>query len=193
MYIPPPPAGSEQEKLAFPEPALTYPPKPVAAPSPPPKARFKFMRSLSSFKGKKSDHGVNSKEKTEEHTGEPQTWEEHWEQGEYPFVVLEGNRAACAICLMDFEEPKRIRGVPAPPNEQGNPVPIQDSPSEPLASDQETSSGQPNSQRVDIDEENREENLKLEDAGDGAQPLRLLACGHVFHVSAQPLLISGLG
>ncbi|KAJ8584513.1 hypothetical protein M405DRAFT_746875, partial [Rhizopogon salebrosus TDB-379] len=26
----------------------------------------------------------------------------------YPFVRLEGCRAACAICLMDFEEPKRL-------------------------------------------------------------------------------------
>jgi len=34
-------------------------------------------------------------------------WEANWELGEYPFVALEGSRAACAICLMDFEEPKR--------------------------------------------------------------------------------------
>ena len=27
------------------------------------------------------------------------------------------------------------------------------------------------------------ERLRLEDAGEGAQPLRLLPCGHVFHVS----------
>jgi len=32
-----------------------------------------------------------------------------------------------------------------------------------------------------IEEEDRETELKLEDAGEGAQPLRLLACGHVFH------------
>jgi hypothetical protein len=30
-----------------------------------------------------------------------------------------------------------------------------------------------------------EDPLKLENAGEGAQPLRLLACGHVFHVSSQ--------
>ena len=34
-----------------------------------------------------------------------------------------------------------------------------------------------------ISEDTQEGELKLLDAGEGAQPLRLLACGHVFHVS----------
>lgn len=28
-----------------------------------------------------------------------------------------------------------------------------------------------------------DDNLRLQDAGEGVQPLRLLSCGHVFHVS----------
>jgi hypothetical protein len=188
MYIPPPPAGSAQEKLTIPEPALSYPPKPVVPSPPPPKTRFRFIRSLSSFKGKKKGTGANSPpdEKIDEHPGEPQTWEEHWEQGEYPFVVLEGNRAACAICLMDFEEPKRIGGLPsnvALSGEQGKYLPNQDSTFETPDTDKGAGSTQPVRPGVDIAEEDRQENLKLEDAGDGAQPLRLLACGHVFHVS----------
>jgi hypothetical protein len=42
-----------------------------------------------------------------------------------------------------------------------------------------------------IVEEGRNDNLKLENAGEGAQPLRLLACGHVFHVSLTSLLQIG--
>ncbi|KAF9460686.1 hypothetical protein BDZ94DRAFT_1265294 [Collybia nuda] len=181
MYIPPPPADAAQEKLAIPEPALTYPPKPAVVLPPPPKTRFKFIRSLSSFKGKKINNSDNPKERIEESIREPQTWEQHWEQGEYPFVVLEGNRAACAICLMDFEEPKKIKGSPT--NEEESSALIKVSTSGPLEIERNKQSDHPhpNNLRGDIDEEDREENLKLEDAGDGAQPLRLLACGHVFH------------
>jgi hypothetical protein len=32
------------------------------------------------------------------------------------------------------------------------------------------------------DSQQQQEGLKLEDAGEGPQPLRLLGCGHVFHV-----------
>jgi len=176
-YIPPPPAGSPHEKLAIPEPALSYPPKPVITPTQ--KTRFKFIRNLSSFKVKKDDNVMAGKG-FEEGNGEPLTWEEHWEQGEYPFVVLEGNRAACAICLMDFEEPKRIGA------DGGNaPSPNLGSVSTPTGDPHSGTSGNANTiaepLTTAINEEERGDNLKLADAGDGVQPLRLLACGHVFH------------
>jgi hypothetical protein len=108
IYIPPPPADSAQEK-----PALSYPPK-LAVASPLPKMRFRFIRSLSTFRWKKKGTGADSfpEEEIDEHPGDSQTWEEHREQGGYPFVVLEDNRAVCTICLMDFEEPKRMGELP---------------------------------------------------------------------------------
>jgi hypothetical protein len=73
---------------------------------------------------------------------------------------------------MDFEEPKRIAGhdpiAPAPP-----------------PSTEESTPSTPAIQEVPVETNNSaetENQLKLEDAGEGAVPLRLLACGHVFHV-----------
>lgn len=111
---------------------------------------------------------------------DPETWEDHWEQSEYPFVRLEGNRAACAICLMDFEEPKRLSGAPKEEDmikEEGTP----------------TASPRTREQEVEIPveritEEERDALPRLEDTGEGPQPLRLLACGHVFHVSSSMVL-----
>lgn len=172
IYIPPPPDGPLKETLAIPKPVYSYPPNPTSASTP--KTRFRFIRKLSSFKGKQNASAANTSGNTEdpEKNTEPQTWEQHWEQGEYPFVVLEGNRAACAICLMDFEEPKKIGGVPSDiiDTSDGEKTLAP----EPLISEIPSESATP---RDDGDD------LKLADAGEGAQPLRLLACGHVFHVS----------
>jgi len=88
---------------------------------------------------------------------QPQSWEEHWEQGDYPFVRLEGNRAACAICLMDFEEPKRIAGIAV----DGKP-----DDEKPTAHAQSVAEGPV--QQVILErilEEDRDTELRLEDAG----------------------------
>ncbi|KAF5385866.1 hypothetical protein D9615_002553 [Tricholomella constricta] len=210
MYIPPPPEIPPPEKLAVPEPAHGYPPRPTA-PAPITKSRFRFIRRFSSFQNKKGDNntpdapvGPGNEKDVEKDGGGSQTWEAHWEQGEYPLVVLEGNRAACAICLMDFEEPKRKRGTsdtaaavtaatatatpaatatasspdagPSKLEEEGASRPVQ-SPAISIVPVQSATAEQQG--------ENDDE-LHLADAGEGAQPLRLLACGHVFHVS--PLL-----
>lgn len=173
MYIPPPPDAPPGDGIKVPEAAYSYPPKTPAIPPPPAKRRFRFLRNVSPLNRKKGD-SVNSPStdptnEKPERSGEPQTWEEHWEQGEYPFVILEGNRAACAICLMDFEEPKKVAGTNVdPPKEEGIPGSSADALPTPVGN---------------ITVEQRQEPLKLEDAGEGAQPLRLLACGHVFHVS----------
>ena len=121
-------------------------------------------------------------------------WDEMWEKGEYPFVRLEGNRAVCAICLMDFEEPKRIKGKKAKGVEELNAkaqaqaegknagaAPAQEGEGEGSAPRTETT------QEIQVEAVTEEERdaLKLNDAGEGAQPLRLLTCGHVFHVSVR--------
>lgn len=184
VYIPPPPdedpeAGSPKVPAAIYN-NMTYPPKPKAAA---PKRRFAFLRKLKrsgTGNGNESGgkQGGNSKDKSTNDGGEPLTWEENWEAGEHPFVRLEGNRAVCAICLMDFEEPKKRGGLSTAEE-------VDETPAVPEITDVST-------QKVPVEERIQEEvrsgdgdvdALKLEDAGEGAQPLRLLACGHVFHVS----------
>ncbi|KAJ7647326.1 hypothetical protein FB45DRAFT_998488 [Roridomyces roridus] len=157
MYIPPPP-DAPPGSIKIPEAVYSYPPKPPPAAKP--KRRFKFIRRRSN-----KDAASDVPERTPKDMGKPQTWEDHWEYSGYPFVMLEGNRAACAICLMDFEEPKRI----AEPESSLVPSTTGDAPSSATLVIEE------------VPAQVGEGVLKLEDAGEGAQPLRLLACGHVFH------------
>ena len=149
LYIP---APEDQEPSSISKPLSTHTYPPTSPKLKPPKRRFFFLRkkageSSSKEKGK-AQGGPNSGD----------SWEDNWEKGEYPFVRLEGNRAACAICLMDFDEPKRVGSNSG---KDGNVE----------AKGDEGEVPQPH------------EDLRLEDAGEGPQPLRLLACGHVFHVS----------
>jgi len=179
MYIPPPP---ENEKDVITQLPHAYPPKNPRTSNKLPQRRFKFLRNFSSFRSRKFEgDGASVNNKQPGAAGDiqaPLSWEDSWEDSEYPFVALEGNRAACAICLMDFEEPKRKNlapdnGLEKSLNKEGTTAP-----------DAQTASGSagPVSQGSNITEEHRQNQLKLEDAGDGAQPLRLLECGHVFHV-----------
>ncbi|KAJ8076454.1 hypothetical protein PM082_000877 [Marasmius tenuissimus] len=180
MYIPPPPDAPPVEgPITIPDAAYSYPPKNPQPTPARPKRRFKFIGKFSKANRKEGSADGTSKtgakdEKTK--ADDEDSWEAHWEKDGYPFVVLENNRAACAICLMDFEEPKRIK--------RGNePADTQDTLVEP-ASKTESSPAATESTTESITEEQRERdasNLKLEHAGDGAQPLRLLTCGHVFH------------
>jgi len=169
MYIPPPPDAPPSEgPMKVPDVAYTYPPKPVLPQLPPARRRFRFIRKLSSKPrskdGQKTDERENKKLKD---TDEPETWEDQWEKEGYPFVVLEGNRAACAICLMDFGEPKRIHSDKPKATVTVGEAPV---------SNEMRPQAEGNITEVD-------RQLQLEDAGEGAQPLRLLTCGHVFHVS----------
>jgi len=153
LYIPAP-EDREPGPIPKPTPAHTYPPTP---PKPKPqKRRFFFLR-----KKKIGESGSNEKGKAQGDSSSGDSWEDNWEKSEYPFVRLEGNRAACAICLMDFDEPKRIGGDSGKDGKDGDVE----------AKGDEGDVPQPY------------EELRLEDAGEGPQPLRLLACGHVFHVS----------
>lgn len=228
-YIPPPP-DEPLKPIAFPPEAYSYPPKPSKSVSQPPKRRFRFFpftkRSSKSEGSNVGTGSVDSKSvKSDRGNGvaeDTAAWEDNWEKGDYPFVRLEGNRAVCAICLMDFDEPKKVGGVrdskmdpdleagpetdgqlPEVVEERNNDV--QEVTVEPAPSlkkermgaqgmpggisgpgDEETTEVEvePDSDAYDErDTEEEERGLKLEDAGEGPQPLRLLVCGHVFHVS----------
>jgi hypothetical protein len=187
MYIPPPPEEFTKDAIRTPEPVYTYPPTTPILPAQ--KRRFKWWKRRLTSKGQNRDKdgqkgsekgGGNVDEKViegQDDREEVVLWEENWEQGEYPFVRLEGNRAACAICLMDFEEPKRVRSSTKVEGKDDESTPGEDRGIEQLVREVPVE---------EIDETTEEpERLKLSDAGEGPQPLRLLACGHVFHVSCQ--------
>jgi len=172
MYIPPPP-DAPPGSIPIPQAVYSsnaYPPK-AGPSSAKPKRRFKFLHRRKGNKDGASTSTGDLPVRTHQQAGEPQTWQDHWEHTGYPFVVLEGNRAACAVCLMDFEEPKRIAGFEPTPT--AAPPPEEPAPSTPAI------------EEVPVETDNSaattENQLKLEDAGEGAVPLRLLACGHVFH------------
>ncbi|KAG5636029.1 hypothetical protein H0H81_009329 [Sphagnurus paluster] len=175
IYIPPPPDAVYAEKPTVL--GSAYPPKNT---SPASKSHFRFIRRLPNFQSKKATKRADDKD-TEKGLGRPQKWEDHWEQSDYPFVVLEGNRAACAICLMDFEEPKRLVGADIG---TGSILVLEawfaDSVVETKSSEPVNSSKPAESPNYSTTDSNVE--LKLADAGEGSQPLRLLACGHVYHV-----------
>lgn len=186
IYIPPPPQG-EKEKENDTHAPHVYPPK-----NPPvfkaPQKRFKLLRNFSSFRSKKGNGNgaigekegeVASKDDADAEDQGPIAWEDNWEKTDYPFVALEGNRAACAICLLDFEEPKKKHPLNTETETTPEEIP------EPADTTLSSSSSSPTgTQDATISEEQRQQKLRLEDAGEGPQPLRLLACGHVFHVSA---------
>lgn len=111
-------------------------------------------------------------------------------KGEYPFVQLDSHRASCAICLLDFQEPRRVSSGPAGSDVPKSPVENQatEAPETPEGEGERegditeqattpTTPATPASPTGDLA-------LRLQDAGQGAQPLRLLKCGHVFHVSS---------
>lgn len=166
LYIPPPPEGVKSALVGIPH---SYPPKTTSM-TDRPQPRFKFLRN---FRKKKDTTSQTPNEKTMG-TDDLDSWEAHWELGEYPFVTLEGNRAACAICLMDFEEPKR-KEMPG----EGS--------SNPTGTEHETTD-EVISSNIPTGEEDQER-LQLVDSGEGVQPLRLLACSHVFHVCPLWLII----
>jgi len=168
--------------------ALNTQAEPAAMPAEPaPRRRHRFAMFRSSKKTKESDleagasrsalTAVIGKRLPRRQTTEDE-WEANWEKGEYPFVKLPNNRATCAICLVDFEAPP-TKGTAAAS------MAMKAVPESPLQSPGASGSkhgGKPNKKRHE--KRVQVENLKLEDAGEGAQPLRLLACGHAFHVGS---------
>ncbi|KAJ3799185.1 hypothetical protein GGU11DRAFT_679995 [Lentinula aff. detonsa] len=181
MYIPPPPdAPLSEGPIQIPASVYSYPPNsPVKGTHMPAKKLFRFIRfkKFSSKSAKASSDGATDSSKPEKST-EPGPWEDSWDTEGYPYVVLDDNRAACAICLLDFEEPKRLH----PAAEQQAKAAV----SEPKAGETTV--------EVVAEEERENDELRLTNAGEGAQPLRLLKCGHVFHKTClDPWLIDVSG
>ncbi|KAF4620323.1 hypothetical protein D9613_000687 [Agrocybe pediades] len=185
IYIPPPPEDERDPDMTYP---YEYPPtktKPVQSKAP--SRRFKLLNRFNRPRKNGNEQGSEDKgaekemEKGELHDENAGniSWPEHWEQGEYPFVALDGNRAACAICLMDFEEPqRRVRGGSEPVDAKPIPQAKEEVRSKKKNRKRGRSSASPSSPTTGEDQV-----PTLADAGDGAQPLRLLACSHVFHQS----------
>ncbi|TFY59599.1 hypothetical protein EVG20_g7725 [Dentipellis fragilis] len=189
IYIPPPPGSEEttadtkdpSRPITSPPIAYSYPPKPAPAPPPPARRRFRFLRlkrrrgTAGDEKGACGEGGKDEKNGTG--NGNGGVWEDKWEKGEYPFVLLENNRAACAICLMDFEAPRRLDGEAEEHVQE-----VQEVEQAPVHV-----GGEGGGERA-------KGGLQLEDAGEGVQPLRLLECGHVFHKTClDPWLIDVSG
>ena len=211
LYIPPPPGETTDTTPSIPTPAAAhaYPPNRPTPSSTAPKRRFMFFRRKSkkegtaqcstpgssdseTFQEVKEEKDVEAVMEGQEELGDV-PWDEMWEKSEYPFVRLEGNRAVCAICLMDFEEPKRVRGAkgcgsgagaksgPSANAESGpSSVPVGRGGSE---SGTGSADGEA-TQEIQVEAVTEEERAALgEGQGEGPEPLRLLTCGHVFHVS----------
>ncbi|KAF8587990.1 hypothetical protein K439DRAFT_717005 [Ramaria rubella] len=164
-------------QIAVPEPAHVhaYPPEPERpnlSPTSTSGTRVQSRsRRLFTFRRIRKGHKGDAEKGKEKLAGTPDeeqgySYEDKWEKGEYPFVKLEDNRAACAICLSDFEEPKRIR------------YSMDSKPPEDL---DQAEKGLGSDLVVPEMEGEGDGGLRLTEAGEGAQPLRLLACAHVFH------------
>jgi len=166
VYIPAPPSDSSDPKADMHQMPHIYPPKLQKRPM-----RFKLLHRIKVF-GSKSKKGASNDDAKNNIEGQSDSWADKWEETEYPFVTLEGNRAACAICLMDYEEPKRKSGADS--EDETDYVKAH-------TDMEEGTSGAPAAEPVAQEAETPD--LKLSDAGQGSQPLRLLGCGHVFHVS----------
>jgi hypothetical protein len=183
-YIPPPPDEPSSGPITIPPEALIYPPKGKPTPARPKKPRFRWLRPKKKpAKGANAGGGADDEKdaaRAEGRLARTRVWEDNWEKSEYPYVRLEENRATCAICLLDFEEPRRV-GKDAPEDASTK----DDGPlvgEGPLDGVVEVAARLPAS--------GGDGELHLEDAGEGVQPLRLLACGHVFHVrlrAARPM------
>ena len=170
IYIPPPPddVGSP---VSLPMAVHSYPPKPPPVVR---KKRFAFIPRRIKKAGPSENQVEEDTVKTSkpvDNSGEAETWEDNWVQyEEYGFVRLDRNRAVCAICLMDFEEPTKKSTVldkNAEVNQHRDPTPSGEGVDIPVEH---------------ITEEERNTLPQLRDAGEGPQPLRLLKCHHVFHV-----------
>ncbi|KZV66909.1 hypothetical protein PENSPDRAFT_755353 [Peniophora sp. CONT] len=169
VFIPPPPDEPVTSPIAIPAPALSYPPTPKPAPQPKKKPRFRFLRRKTKKVSASGGDADAEKGTDDDDFEEPRTWEDRWEKSDYPFVRLEENRATCAVCMEDFVEPHRRGGAKATSTSPGV---GSEPPRSPVVEDASA--------------------IRLEDAGEGAQPLRLLACGHVFHQTCLDPWLTGV-
>lgn len=166
IYIPPPDNPSE-EKTLFPH---IYPPKPSKR-----QMRFRLLKEFTLRGSTLSKAGTSDKESGKDDGNKANSWADNWESGQYPFITLDGNRAACAICLNDFGPPKRNVGNTAEEkpvgDRRGVSTHVEASVSTSDYTDIESTIGEIPA-------------CESKDPVAVPQPLRLLGCAHVFHVSS---------
>lgn len=104
LYIPPPP--EDFQEISPPQKTHVYPPARMDSPlstgtAQARRSMFRFLkRRRTRVKGKGKGKSVDVDASDEKVAEQGNTWEDRWEKGDFPFVRLEENRAACAICLM---------------------------------------------------------------------------------------------
>ena len=192
LYIPPPPTDTPASPISPLPRSVTHPiPTPALPPPPPPSSkRRRFISFRPSFRRRDTkaniadvEHGAEVLSPIDEEGDE---WDRRWERGSYPFVRLPENRATCMICLTEFEAPRRVSErelaiQPQPalmPELEGNMLELRPlSLSSPALDVEEV--------RVESPRDADARTIELADTGggDAPQPLRLLSCGHVYHVS----------
>ncbi len=193
LYIPPPPTDTPASPISplprsvthpIPVPTRTLPP-----PSPSKRRRFVFFRPTFRRRDTKVDIAdiEQGAEVTSPIDDEGDEWDRSWERGSYPFVRLPENRATCMICLTEFEAPRRVsereRAVQPTLTLEGNVLEMRPL-SSPAADVEEV--------RVESPRYADARTIELADTGgsDAQQPLRLLSCGHVYHVSRNKIALS---
>ncbi|KAJ8597329.1 hypothetical protein M405DRAFT_836559 [Rhizopogon salebrosus TDB-379] len=151
IYIPPPPEDDRKAQVVH-----SYPPKPPAMRIPSRQFVLFCRRPINKAPSQKSE--IHNRD---------------WEQCKYPFVRLEGCRAACSICLMDFEEPKRLGGAEAVTAEKTEESTVAPEANAPREREEEVETPVER-----ITEEHRSGPPRPKDARVGPQPLRLLPRRH---------------
>lgn len=203
LYIPPPPGDEDTAKPA--SSPTSYPP---TLPKQPPAAKTKKKRFVV-FKPKGMRTRARTVDIDVEHDVERDveqgmilhnsigavntlalvnSWDAMWAPAPYPLVRLPENKATCMICLCEFEEPKKVGDRPSAQDrhpEDGRGEEHEMAAVEPLS----PATGQPPGtiEEVQVEPPREADAQTVEMAheeGEGAlQPLRLLSCGHAYHVS----------
>ncbi|KAI0748640.1 hypothetical protein C8Q80DRAFT_1172929 [Daedaleopsis nitida] len=187
LYIPPPPDDAPKGPITPLPRALSHPPVtplPSAWSPPEKKRRFIFFRpSTKRRKTVPADPKPGDRDLTTSpgaDADDVDDWDKMWEPAQYPFVRLPENRATCGICLSEFEAPRRLNGR-APDGEgedecEGHEMRTQPADGDASAAIQEV--------RVESPRPADAHTVQFadSDSSDAPEPLRLLGCGHVFHV-----------
>ena len=203
LYIPPPPEDHlAKAPINTPQP-VTRPSVPASAPSQPAskskRHRFVFLRpswlnrrsATARTPVEDSERGAGEDNVRPDGGGDGDEWDQTWERGAHPFVRLPENLATCGICLLEFEAPRRLNScrsrLAEDAEEDGE---EDDDDGEELEmGEMPTKAGTENEpgEKVAVELPQPVDKQAVQSAesgsGDAPEPLRLLSCGHAYHVS----------